>query len=120
MVDDMKRDPAPKETVLSFIRALNAKDYDEAQRHVSGDFSFRSPVLEILDPDGYFKSMKQLMIRYEIRKVFADSEDVCLFYDYTIGGVTRFGCGWYRVKGGKISSLRILSDVPPGAAPGGK
>ena len=72
MVDDMKRDPAPKETVLSFIRALNAKDYDEAQRHVSGDFSFRSPVLEIPDPDGYFKSMKQLMIRYEIRKVFAD------------------------------------------------
>src|SRR5512143_3920083 len=119
MVDDMKRAPTPKETVLSFIRALNGKDYEAARAHVADRFSFRSPVMTIPNPDEYFTSMKQLMIRYEIRKVFADGEDVCVFYDYTMGGVARFGCGWYRVEGGKIASLRILSDVPPGAPPSG-
>ncbi len=116
----MKKALSPKETVLSYIHALNGKDYDTARSLVADDFSFRSPVMEIATPEEYFRQMRQLMIRYEIRKAFADGEDVCLFYDYTAGGKTLFGCGWYRLKGGKISSLRILSDIPPGAQAGGK
>ncbi len=116
----MTKIQTPKEIVLSFVSALNRKDYDGARRHVSEDFSFRSPVMEITNPEEYFRQMRQLMIRYEIRKVFAEGEDVCLFYDYTTGGATRFGCGWYRLRAGRIASLRILSDIPPGQAPAGR
>ncbi len=116
----MAKTQTPKEIVLSFVSALNRKDYDSARRQVSDDLSFRSPVMEIAGAEEYFRQMRQLMIRYEIKKVFADGEDVCLFYDYTISGTTRFGCGWYKVRAGRIASLRILSDIPPGPQPPGR
>ena len=101
-----------KELVISFIDILNKQDYAKARSLVSEDFSFQSPVISIDNPDEYFRQMRELKISYDIKKAFSDGDDVCVFYDYTIKGTIRFGCGWYKLKGGKIVSLRIVSDAP--------
>ena len=101
-----------KETVLEFIRDLNEQKYPEARGLVTEGFSFQSPVIKIGDPTEYFRQMGELKIKYDVKKAFSDGDDVCVFYDYTIKGMTRFGCGWYKLKDGKIASLRIVSDAP--------
>jgi len=101
-----------KQIVLSFISALDRRDYARAKSMVGGNFSFTSPVASIAEPAEYFRQMEGLGIRYDVKKAFADGDDVCVLYDYTIKGATRFGCGWYKLDGGKIVSLRIVSDAP--------
>jgi hypothetical protein len=52
-----------------------------------------------------------------ILKVFDDGSDVCLFCDLvtkTMG--TSFVAEWYKVKDGKITSVRAVFDARPFAA----
>jgi hypothetical protein len=36
-----------------------------------------------------------------------------LLYDVTLSGVRLFTCGWYRVDGEKIQSLKVVFDPRP-------
>jgi hypothetical protein len=57
--------------------------------------------------------MERMKLKYGIKKIFADENDVCLFYDLSMGGLTLFGCGWYHVQNGKINSLKVVFDPRP-------
>jgi hypothetical protein len=46
--------------------------------------------------------MERMRLKYDIKKVFADERDVCLFYHLKISGKTIFGCGWYRWRMEKL------------------
>jgi len=69
------------------------------------------------------KSAKEIVMefiealeRLEIKKEFADSNDVCLLYEmnYREPPVTTFVCGWFHVNDkGKISLLRFVLDPRP-------
>jgi hypothetical protein len=58
-------------------------------------------------------TMERMRLKYNIKKVFADATDVCLFYDLTISGITILGCAWYQVVEGKIRSLKVVFDPRP-------
>jgi hypothetical protein len=58
--------------------------------------------------------MKKMKFKYDIKKTFVDGEnDVCLFYDINMGGVTIFSCGWYHLEKGKIKSFKVIFDPRP-------
>jgi len=61
----------------------------------------------------YFNDMEKMKLKYDIKKVFAEGNDVCLLYDTVLSGVTIFGCGWYHVEGDKINSLKVVFDPRP-------
>ncbi len=61
----------------------------------------------------YFIDMERMRLKYDVKKVFVDENDVCLFYDLTISGTTIFGCAWYQVQGGRIHSLKVIFDPRP-------
>jgi len=63
--------------------------------------------------EAYFQDMERMRIKYSVKKVFADEQDVCLFYDFTLSGKTVFGSAWYHVDAGKIRSLRVVFDPRP-------
>ena len=72
-------------------------------------------------PEPYFEALKKLhpiIQRIDMKKIFADGNDVCVLYDLVtntpIG--TAFVCEWYQVKGDKISSVRTVFDARPFAA----
>jgi hypothetical protein len=54
--------------------------------------------------------MEQIRLKFKIKKVFVDDDDVCLLYDLSTGPITFFGCGRYHAEQGKISSLRVVFD----------
>ena len=61
----------------------------------------------------YFSDMEKMKLKYNVKKVFVNGDDVCLLYDLTMSGITIFGCGWYHIEGDKINSLRVVFDPRP-------
>ncbi|HEX6561275.1 MAG TPA: nuclear transport factor 2 family protein [Nitrososphaera sp.] len=107
-----------KQVVMSFVEALGNQDYKSARSFVNDSMSFRGPLASYDNAETYFKDMERLRLpKFDIKKVFADGNDVCLLYDLNVGGnppAAVFVCGWYRVgDDGKLSSLRVVFDPRP-------
>lgn len=103
----------PKETVVSFVNALNTEDFKTARGLAHENMTFTGILGSRHGAESYFRDMEHLRLKYDIKKVFADGEDVCLLYDLGISGIRVFCCGWYRVENGKIISLRVIFDPRP-------
>lgn len=101
------------DTVLSVIQAINKEDFDEARTYLDDNMTF-SGVLGSRDSgDAYIADMKHMKLKYTILKLFADGDDVCLLYDLEMGGKTIYCCGWYHVRDGRITMLRVVFDPRP-------
>jgi predicted ester cyclase len=103
----------PTEVVLAYVAALNDEDFKSVRQYMSDDLSFVGVLGSRQGADAYFKDMERMRLKYEIQKVFANGDDVCLLYNLRISGLTVFGCGWYHVENGKIDSLKVLFDPRP-------
>lgn len=101
------------DVVLACVRAINDEDLATARKYVSDDFSFVGVLGARNGADAYFKDMEKMKLKYHIRKSFLNGDDVCLLYDLDMGGSTIFGCGWYHLKNGKITSLKVVFDPRP-------
>lgn len=102
-----------REIVLAYVQALNQDQFEEARRWVSDDLSFQGVLGSRNGAEAYFNDMRSMRLRYTVKKVFSDEQDVCLWYDVTISGRTVLTCGWYHVEQGKIRSLRVIFDPRP-------
>lgn len=108
----------PKETVMSYIKAMGDRDYAEARNYLGDNVRVKGPAGESFrSPDEFLKMMEQQRGKYEIKKVFVDGSDVCLLYDFITPNVTTFFCSWYQVNGGKISSIQTVFDPRAFSAP---
>ncbi|HEY9262482.1 nuclear transport factor 2 family protein [Chitinophaga sp.] len=99
--------------VLSLIQAINEEDFDTATHFVKDDMTFEGVLGKRDGATAYFDDMRKMKLKYEVQKVFADQEDVCLFYNLTMAGKTIFGCAWYHLDGGRVSSLKVVFDPRP-------
>ena len=102
-----------KEVVLECINAINAEDFARARQFASPNMSFEGVLGTRDGADAYFNDMEKMRLKYDVKKVFVDGGDVCLFYDLTIAGKNVFCVGWYRVEAGKIQHLRVVFDPRP-------
>jgi limonene-1,2-epoxide hydrolase len=102
-----------KDTVLSFLKALNADDFQQARKYANDNLSFVGVLGKRNSADEYFKDMEKMRFKYDIKKVFADGNDVCVLYDINMGGTKIFTCGWYKVKDNKIESIQVVFDPRP-------
>ena len=102
-----------KDTVLSFLRALNADDFQQARKYVSDNLSFVGVLGKRNGANEYFKSMEKLQFKYDIKKVFADGNDVCVWYEINMRDTKVLTCGWYKVKDDKIESFQVVFDPRP-------
>lgn len=99
-----------KEVVLAFIDALNRSDFEAARKFVADDMKFIGVLGSRDGGDAYFRDMKHMNLKYDVKKAFADGDDVCLFYDVTMAGVTVLCAGWYQLSDGKIGLFRVIFD----------
>jgi limonene-1,2-epoxide hydrolase len=102
-----------KETVLLFINAMNAEDFEAARKYVSDDLKFIGVMGTRDGADAYFKDMSKMKFKYDLKKVFTEGDDVCLWYDINMGGKTIFTSGWYHVEDGKVEWFKVLFDPRP-------
>ena len=99
--------------VLSYVKALNDEDFKVARQHVSDHMIFDGPLASIHGADAIFADLERMRLKYDVMKVFASGNDICVFYDVTLSGVKLFTCGWYQVDDGKIRSLKVVFDPRP-------
>lgn len=102
-----------KETVLAFIRALNAEDFNTARTYANEDLAFAGVLGSRNGAKAYFDDMERMKIKYEIKKAIGEGDDVSLLYDIVLDGQTIQGNGWYQLKNGKISFIRAIFDPRP-------
>ncbi|HVS92089.1 MAG TPA: nuclear transport factor 2 family protein [Mucilaginibacter sp.] len=102
-----------KETVLLFLNAMNAEDFELARKYVADDMKFIGVMGTRDNAASYFADMEKMRFKYEIKKVLADNHDVSVFYDINMSGQTIFTSGWYHVNDGKIEWFKVLFDPRP-------
>ena len=111
-----------KEIVMSYQKTLGNQDYKAARSYfVDEGFSFKGPLATHDKPEGLLKDLEQLhhiVKGVEMRKVFAEGDDVCLLYDLITSNppATSFTSEWYHIQNGKIKSIRVVFDARPFAA----
>jgi limonene-1,2-epoxide hydrolase len=101
------------DVVLQFIKALNEEDFAAARGHAADDLKFIGVLGERDGADTYFTDMRRMKFKYDIKRVFSDGDDVCIFYDIDMGSTTIFSSGWYHVVNGKVNSIRVIFDPRP-------
>ncbi len=104
-------DSMEKGIVLSYIKALDSQDYNSAICYLNDNIRIRGNSTESFNkPREFIEMLRRFRGKYEIKKVFADGEDVCLLYDLATPVATVFMCSWYQVKDGRISSIQTIFD----------
>lgn len=111
-----------RETVMSYIRSLDSKDYNGARDYLNEGVRIIGPAGESFrEPEEFLGMLRQYQGKYDVKKVFADGDDVCLLYDLMTPGATVFMCSWYQVKNRRIVSIRTVFDPSKfGPSPGKK
>jgi hypothetical protein len=107
-----------KEIVMDFIAALERKDFKTVRSYISDNISVVAPgpveLTSFNKAEPFVTYLEYANLPpLEIKKEFADNNDVCLLYEmsYREPPVTTFVCGWFHVDDeGKISSLRFVVD----------
>jgi len=114
---DMNPNQDAKEIVISYIKALDSQDYDSARNFLGDNVLVKGPAGEAFrSPDEFMSMMQKQRGKYDVKKMFVDSDDVCLLYDFITRTVTTFFSSWYKVKDGKIVSIQTVFDPRPFAA----
>ena len=104
---------SPKQITADFINAVNNEDWSAARELVTDDFVFDGVLGHRDGADNYFDDMKRMKFKYDIQKIIGDDEDAAVKYDIQMGAKTIFTCGWYHVKNGRITSLKVVFDPRP-------
>ncbi len=106
---------------MAYIGALDGQDYDSALRLLDEHVRIRGPAGETFGrPLDFIEMLRTYKGKYDVKRVFADGDDVCILYDLKTTGPTVFMSSWYQVRGGKIVSIHTVFDPrafgpPPGA-----
>ena len=102
-----------RELVLAYVQALNEGEFKLARGYVSDQMEFNGALASLHGADAIFAELERMRLKYDIKKVFVDANDVGVFYDVTLSGVTVFTCGWYKVEDGHICSVKVVFDPRP-------
>ncbi|RZL41812.1 MAG: nuclear transport factor 2 family protein [Pedobacter sp.] len=99
--------------VSDFINALNKEDFDTVRRQLADDMTFEGVMGKRNGADIYIEDMKKMKLKYNIRKMFVDDNEVSVWYDINMGDKTILASGWYKLEDEKIKSFRVLFDPRP-------
>src|SRR6266511_1257448 len=110
-----------KEIVERYKAAMGRGDFTAARQLLHDDLAFQGPIDSFNKADDYIEATKRLaniIQSVDVKKVFADGDDVCVLYDMVTNtpAGTAFIVEWYQVRGDKIAALRAVFDACPFAA----
>ncbi len=97
--------------VMSYIDALHNQRYDFALDYLNDDVRIRGPAGETFGkPTDFIEMLRKYRGRYDVKRVFVDGNDVCVWYDLDTTAAKVFMASWYTVKDGRIVSVQTIFD----------
>ena len=112
----MKKDP--KSLAIEYLDAAGKKELDRVEELLAPDLKFTGPAMARSTSQEFISALKRLgaiHVRNEVKKVFADGNDVCVIYDF----VTDTPAGalptieWLQFEEGRIRSINLYYDRVP-------
>jgi hypothetical protein len=107
-----------KEIVMEYVQATERRDFQSARGYLKDNVSYVSPLNSFDRTEPYLKYNLHLyqtgqLVKFDIKKEFADSNDVCILHEWN----SQLVCVWYHVDDDrKISSIKVIFDPRPFAA----
>ena len=110
----MKRLQNLKEMALFLLDAINNEDYKNAKKCLHSAFVYKDPFIKTTGAETFLEVMKKRNLKYQLLKVFATDQDVCLVYNL-LDGMDQVvtASGIYHFKDDKIESLEMVYDPRP-------
>ena len=106
------------EVVQRFQGAMAKDDWAGARSCFDDHLAFSGPFEKFDQPEGYLQSLQRLhpiVERVEIKHIFVDGADVCLWYDLVTNtpAGTALVCEWHHVEGDRIKAIQVVFDARP-------
>jgi len=109
---EIRRDA--EQMVLDLLSAINEKDFATAREFVWDNFTFEGVLGRRDGADAYFADLPKMNMNYSVLQSFARGLDVCVLSNLRMGDKKEvFCCSWYKLRQGKIASLRVVFDPRP-------
>lgn len=112
-IHDQPAKQASEQLVLDFLNALNRERFAEARKMLSDDFQFAGVLGKRDGGDAYMEDMKKMKMKYAVKMVFTNGDDIAVLMDLTTSGKTLENFAWYHVEDGRLKSLKVLFDPRP-------
>jgi len=104
---------------LAYLEAFEKGDKIAVRKLLADDGAFIGPLRSFTNADAFMEAadlFMQLTKKFDIKKVIADGDDVCVFWDYTtivpsipVTPVAE----WYKIEAGKIKYLQLHFNAAP-------
>jgi ketosteroid isomerase-like protein len=108
----------PRTVATECLKAWTTGDLDRTRALLHDDVTFTGPMASTVGVDEYMTGidrMSAIVSRVEHTEVVADGDSVCVAYDLITNDppATIPTVGWYRIRDGKIVSVRAYFDPRP-------
>lgn len=105
-----------REIVERYMRAYFSGNVEGARVFLARDLHWTGPGAHFESADAFIRGSAhaaEALRGYEIRKVFVDGDDVCVFFNVLLEHtVERMAMvSWYRLHGGRIVSVDAIFDT---------
>ena len=100
-------------TVSAFLKALNDSDFEGAGEFMDDNVRFEGVLGSVEGRAEYLSQMAKMKFRYHVKKLLYDEESVSVLYEIDMGGKAVLTSGWYEVRDGKITHIRVIFDPRP-------
>ena len=110
------------EVVRSFYRAVIARDFAAARKHLSDDLVFEGLFETYPNPESYLQTLAGLMgltTRLDVKVVIGDGKDAAVFFELETKApaeAVTLVAEWHQVRDGKIYHVASAFDGRPFAA----
>jgi ketosteroid isomerase-like protein len=107
----------PKSIATTCLRSWTSGDFETTRSVLADDATFLGPLGETSSADAYVEGVRGFagtIERVDIHDAIADSDNVCIAYDLVTKGAGSIPTvGWYRIRDGKVASVRAYFDPRP-------
>jgi hypothetical protein len=100
------------------VEAVGDKDLSKIEALLAPDVEYTGPAMTLSTAAEVLTALRRIgaiLVRNEIRRVFADGNEACVIYDFVtdtaIGSVPTVE--WLRIEGGRIRSVKLYYDRAP-------
>ena len=107
-----------KKLALEYLDAVSKQQYDKVAELLAPDLHFRGPATTRTSAQDFVGALKRLgaiHVRTDVKRVFADGDEVCVIYDF----VTDTSAGalptieWLHFDGARIRAIDLYYDQLP-------
>jgi len=108
----------PKSLALAYMDAISNKELNKVEALLAPDLKFVGPSMARSTASDFIAALKRLAaihVRNEVKRLFADGDEVCIIYDF----VTDTPAGalptieWLHFERGRIRAINLYYDRVP-------